>query len=40
MPVSLIIDDAVPVVNALYYFRLQINQEGYNQLSNASRSTF
>jgi hypothetical protein len=31
-PVSLIIDDAVPVVNALYYFRLQINQEGYDQL--------
>ena len=32
IPVSLIIDDAVPVINALYYFRLQINQEGYDQL--------
>ncbi len=32
IPVSLIIDDAAPVVNALYYFRLQINQEGYDQL--------
>jgi len=28
-PVSLIIDDSVPCLNALYYFRLQVNQEGY-----------
>ena len=31
MPVSLIIDDSVPVINALYYFRLQINQKEYEQ---------
>ena len=29
LPVSLIIDDSVPCLNALYYFRLQVNQEGY-----------
>ena len=32
LPVSLILDDAVPVVNALYYYRRQINREGYEQL--------
>ena len=27
LPVSLIIDDSVPCLNALYYFRLQVNQD-------------
>lgn len=29
LPVSLIIDDSVPCLNALYYFRLQVNREEY-----------
>ncbi|MGD0005317.1 MAG: hypothetical protein ABSE06_13935 [Anaerolineaceae bacterium] len=31
MPVSLILDDGVPVINALYYFRLQVNQKEFDQ---------
>jgi len=31
LPVSLIIDDSVPCLNALYYFRLQVNREEYEQ---------
>ena len=31
MPVSLILDDGVPVINPLYYFRLQINKKEYDQ---------
>jgi hypothetical protein len=31
LPVSLIIDDSVPCLNALYYFRLQVNREEYAQ---------
>jgi hypothetical protein len=31
MPVSLILDDGVPVVNPLYYFRKQINKKEYEQ---------
>ena len=31
LPVSLIIDDSVPCLNALYYFRLQVNLEEYDQ---------
>jgi hypothetical protein len=30
MPVSLILDDGVPVINPLYYYRLQVNQEEYD----------
>ena len=33
MPVSLILSsDAVPVINPLYYYRLQINREGFGPL--------
>jgi hypothetical protein len=31
MPVSLILDDGVPVINPLYYYRLQVNQKEYEQ---------
>jgi hypothetical protein len=31
MPVSLILDDGVPVINPLYYYRLQVNQKEYDQ---------
>ena len=30
MPVSLILDDGVPVINPLYYYRLQVNQKEYD----------
>ena len=31
MPVSLILDDGVPVINALYYYHLQVKQKEYDQ---------
>jgi hypothetical protein len=31
IPVSLILDDGVPVINALYYFHLQVKQEDFDQ---------
>jgi hypothetical protein len=31
MPVSLILDDGVPVINPLYYYRMQVNQKEYEQ---------
>ncbi len=31
MPVSLILDDGVPVINPLYYYRMQVNQKEYDQ---------
>jgi hypothetical protein len=31
MPVSLILDDGAPVINPLYYYRMQVNQKEYDQ---------
>jgi hypothetical protein len=31
MPVSLILDDGVPVINPLYYYHLQVKQKDYDQ---------